>query len=476
MRNADLGHSTTGLASPVVVGFGFLLLGLAPVIRGGNRHVALVLLEWVSLLVLLALTIQALSANPTGSPAHRLERRRAAGVWLLALAPFWVALFQLFPLPSGWWKALPGHVPYAEGLAVARVSGAGYFPMSLTPDFTLLSVLAGLPLSAALLVAYHASARHLGLLVQGLIVFAVVQAVLGLLQMGPFPALSFGSERGGRAIGTFANRNHFASYITMTVPLAVWMLSQAMAPVRRTTSSQGVRAKGALWGVALFLLLSGVLVSASRGGAVTCLVVTVLAAMLLRHRAAQGSFRHHWGLAGVATLLALVALAAGVDALLARFEGEGDYLDSERWLYVIGTWHAAREFWPFGAGLGSFASVFPAYQPLGVHGFVEHAHNDYVQLLMEGGLLVVVLSLVALALIFRQVAALVRHDRRSGLDPQALLQVACGLGLLAVLLHSWVEFNLRIPANAILAAFLLGAFLRPLAEPASWRRGGMDAS
>jgi len=226
----------------------------------------------------------------------------------------------------------------------------------------------------------------------------------------------------------------------------------------------------------LFLLLSGVLVSASRGGAVTCLVVTVLAAMLLRHRAAQGSFRHHWGLAGVATLLALVALAAGVDALLARFEGEGDYLDSERWLYVIGTWHAAREFWPFGAGLGSFASVFPAYQPLGVHGFVEHAHNDYVQLLMEGGLLVVVLSLVALALIFRQVAALVRQDRRSGLDPQALLQVACGLGLLAVLLHSWVEFNLRIPANAILAAFLLGAFLRPLAEPAAWRREVTDAS
>lgn len=476
MRNADSGQSTTGLAGPVVVGSGLLLLGLAPVIRGGNRHVALLLLEWVSLFVLLALSMRALTAAPSSSPGGRSSRHRAVGVWLLALAPFWVALFQLFPLPVGWWEVLPGHVPYAEGLAVAQVSSAGYFPLSLTPDFTLLSVLAGLPLSAALLVAYYASARQLGLLAQGLIGFAAVQAVLGLLQMGPFPALSFGSERGGRAIGTFANRNHFASYITMTVPLAVWMLSQSMASVRRASSWQAVRANAALWGLALFLLLSGVLVSASRGGTVTGLVVTLMAAMLLRHRTAQGSFRLHWGLAGVATILALVALAVGVDALLARFDGEGDYFDSERWLYVSSTWRAALVFWPFGSGLGSYASVYPAFQPVGVHGFVEHAHNDYVQLLMEGGLLVVVLSLVALALIIRQVAALVRQDRRSGLDPQTLLQVACGLGLLAVLLHSWVDFNLRIPANAILASFLLGAFLRPIAKPASWRREDRDAS
>lgn len=476
MPAAETGQASTGLSGPVAFGAGLLLLGLAPIIRGGNRHVALVLLEWLGLLVLLALSIRALTTAAASPTPRHPPRHRAIGVWLLALAPLWVGLLQLIPLPGGLWAALPGHAPYAQALAVAQVSDAGYRALSLMPDATWTSVLAGIPLMAAFLLACFCSPAHLHRLVQALVVFAVAQAVLGLLQMGPFPGLSFGLVKGGRVVGTFANRNHFASYITMTVPLAVWMLSQAMAPVRRTTSSQGVRAKGALWGVALFLLLSGVLVSASRGGAVTCLVVTVLAAMLLRHRAAQGSFRHHWGLAGVATLLALVALAAGVDALLARFEGEGAYLDSERWLYVIGTWHAAREFWPFGSGLGSFASVFPAYQPLGVHGFVEHAHNDYVQLLMEGGLLVVVLSLVALALIFRQVAALVRQDRRSGLDPQALLQVACGLGLLAVLLHSWVEFNLRIPANAILAAFLLGAFLRPLAEPAAWRREVTDAS
>jgi O-antigen ligase len=148
--------------------------------------------------------------------------------------------------------------------------------------------------------------------------------------------------------------------------------------------------------------------------------------------------------------------------LLARFEAEGGYLSGERWLYVIGTWHAALAFWPFGSGLGSYAAVFPAFQPIGVHGFIEHAHNDYVQLLMECGLLAVAFGALALALIARQTARLVRRARRAGLDAAGLLQASCGLGLLAVLLHSWVEFNLRIPANAMLATFLLGAFLRPL--------------
>ena len=463
MPAAETGQANTGLAGPVVFGSGLLLLGLAPIIRGGNRHVALVLLEWLGLIVLLALSIRALTTAAASPTPRHPPRHRAMGVWLLALAPLWVGLLQLIPLPGGLWAALPGHAPYAQALAVAQVSDAGYRALSLMPDATWTSVLAGIPLMAAFLLACFCSPAHLHRLVQALVVFAVAQAVLGLLQMGPFPGLSFGLVKGGRVVGTFANRNHFASYITMTVPLAILLFRQATASARGASRRPGgARPMGALWGLALFLLLSAVLASASRGGTVTCLVVTLLAVLLLPQREGHWSARRHWGMAGAAALLALVVLAVGLDALLARFESEGAYLEGERWLYVIGSWHAALAFWPFGSGLGSYASVFPAFQPVGVHGFIEHAHNDYVQLLMECGLLAVALGLLALALIARQVARLVRRARRMGLDAAGLLQASCGLGLLAVLLHSWVDFNLRIPANAMLAAFLLGAFLRPL--------------
>jgi O-antigen ligase len=468
MPAAETGQASTGLSGPVAFGAGLLLLGLAPIIRGGNRHVALILLEWLALLLLLALLARGLAFKDRAD-AQPIPPLASAGVWMLALSPLWVALVQLIPLPATLWAALPGHAPYVEALAVAQVPAAGYRPLSLTPDITRVSVLAGLPLSAAFLLAFYSSFRQIGLLVRALVGLAVAQAVLGLLQMGPFPGLSFGSAIGGRAIGTFANPNHFASYIAMTLPLAILLLRQATVSARGATRGQarGGRPAGALWGVAMFLLLSAVLASGSRGGTVTCLVVTLLAVALLPQGSGHRPERRHWGMAGMAGLLALVALAVGVDALLARFEGDKTgYLAGDRWAYVTSTWQAALAFWPFGTGLGSYASVFPAFHPPGVRGFIEHAHNDYVQLLMECGLLAVVLAILAPALIIRQVVALVRQAHRTGLDAAGLLQASCGLGLLAVLLHSWVEFNLRIPANAMLATFLLGVLLRPLrAQP-----------
>ena len=465
MRLALTGPSpTTGLAGPVAIGAGLLLLGLAPLIRGGNRHVALILLEWLSLILLLVLAARAMVLAPRRPvAAGRSERFSGVGVGALALAPLWVGLIQLTPVPNQLWAELPGRASYAEVLAVAEVPDVGYRVLSLVPDQTVVSLLAGLPLSAAFLLAFLCSARQLVLLVKALVVFAVAQAILGLLQMGPFPGLSFGAAIGGRAIGTFANPNHFASYIAMTVPLAILALRQStVTPRERAPAKGGRQHLSILWGVGLFLLLSAVLASGSRGGTVTCLVVTLLAVLWFPMR--QGHRRDHrrWRLAGAVALLALVALAVGVDALMSRFESDkSGYLAGDRWQMVIGAWHAAVAFWPFGSGLGSFAAVFPTFHPAGVRGFVEHAHNDYVELLMEGGLLAVALWALALTLSIRQIAALVRRAHRHGLDPASQLQASCGLGLLAVLLHSWVDFNLRIPANAMLAAFLLGAFLRP---------------
>jgi hypothetical protein len=296
MPAAETGQANTGLASPVVFGAGLLLLGLSPIIRGGNRHVALVLLEWLALLLLVALLARGLAFRDRAD-AQPSQPLASAGVWVLALSPLWVALVQLIPLPVSVWAALPGHAPYVEALAVAQAPAAAFRPLSLTPDITLVSVLAGLPLSAAFLLAFYSSFRQIGLLVHALVGLAVAQAVLGLLQMGPFPGLSFGSAIGGRAIGTFANPNHFASYIAMTLPLAILLLRPAMVSARGTMRGgpRGGRPMGALWGVALFLLLAAVLASGSRGGTVTCLVVTLLAVLLLPQRGGHRPERRHWG-------------------------------------------------------------------------------------------------------------------------------------------------------------------------------------
>ena len=473
-RSGSSANLSTGLSSPVIFGAGLLLLISAPVIRGGNRHVALLMLEWLALLLLWLMALRtllpasasALPAQHDDAPFLSAEPGAIAGVsrtiWVLALSPLWFGLLQLIPVPVAFWAALPGRELYLQGLAVVNASPAGFRPLTLTPDATWASVLAGIPLSAAFMLAFASSQRQLRVFVWALVLFALVQAVMGVLQLGRVGDLSFGASLGDRAIGTFANPNHFASYITMTIPLAILLLRQAIAQPRQRRRD-GVRRlpTGAWWGLVLFLLLCGVLASGSRAGTITCLVVALLAVVLLPTQRNHSAGRR-WGLLAAAALLVMVVVSVGVNLLFARFAaGPANYLDNDRGLMLVSTWDAAMAFWPFGSGLGSFAQVYPRFQPAGVKGFAPHAHSDFVQLLMEGGALTAVLGLLVGWLLVRQVRVLVRQLRDSPADKAALLQASCGLGFLAVFLHSWFDFNLRIPANAILAVFLLGVFLRP---------------
>lgn len=183
-----------------------------------------------------------------------------------------------------------------------------------------------------------------------------------------------------------------------------------------------------------------------------------MAAVLLL--SAQALSRRGWWLrvAGVVGVCVLVAATVGVEGLFSRITGSG--AEDGRWLMLAGTWQGVRAFWPAGSGLGSFGNVFPRFQPAGLSGYVEYAHSDVLQLLMECGLLFVVLAGMALWLLGARGKVIVRGLRADPSDMTAAVLASCGLGLLAVTLHSLVDFNLHIPANAILAAFLMGAFLR----------------
>ena len=99
--------------------------------------------------------------------------------------------------------------------------------------------------------------------------------------------------------------------------------------------------------------------------------------------------------------------------------------------------------------------------------YVDLAHNDYAQLLMEFGVFAVVLAVALLALVVRQVRVLAaayrqQHRMTSGLARRCY----AGLGTVVFFLHSWVEFNMHIPALGICAAFLMGVFLSPLRNDA----------
>ncbi|MDZ4355380.1 MAG: hypothetical protein U1B84_03020 [Variovorax sp.] len=163
------------------------------------------------------------------------------------------------------------------------------------------------------------------------------------------------------------------------------------------------------------------------------------------------------------------ALFMGGLAWVDRFDADRLVADDAvRALTREATWQGALAFWPLGSGLGSYAWVFPRFQSPEVgYYLLDLAHNDYLQILMETGVLGLAAMMLALALMGRRVLQLFRAARgTSSWSSANRLAVACGLGLLATLLHAWVDYPFRIPANAMLTAFLLGVFLR---EPAPAR-------
>lgn len=419
----------------------FLMILMATVFRGGNRSVSLLTLELLALVALLGWGWRATRAR--GLPSALGQGRWQAASLALASAPVWVAAVQLLPWPGA---------------------------LSATPLATAHALLAGLPVVACFLVALSGSAAQVRALLRLWLWVAVAQAALGLLQLGGFDALYFGMDGAEPVIGSYASKNTYANLLTMAVPLAVLGLWGASG---RQSRSGGER-RSPWWGVlALLTLLAAALASTSRTGIATALLVAPLALALLapaRESAAggRGAWLQRLGLPALALGLLAVALFMGGLDWVERFDAERLATDDAvRALTREATWQGALAYWPLGSGLGSYAWVFPRFQSPEVGRYwLDLAHNDYLQVLMETGALGLIAMALALALMGRRALQLFSagHGTWNSADR---LAVACGLGLLATLLHAWVDYPFRIPANAMLAAFLLGVFLRQPVTPAA---------
>lgn len=452
-----------GLLGPVALSGCLALLALAPLMRGGNRHPALIALELLGLVILVGLSLRAL--RPDSIPA-----RMRWPIGVLVLSPLLLAAFQLTPLPAWLWLRLPGHDIYAQTLDGAGAAMSGWLPLSVDAGATAASLLAGIPLAATFLAGHYASLPQLRLVLRTVIAMALVQVVLGVLQFagGADSALYFGLP-GGRPVGTFANSNHYGNYLAMCLIALIWLSyesgKRAVSAHSHALLSPRNRLIVAATG-ALFLVL-GLLMSLSRGAAVSGLACAAAAMAIvgLRLRGPRTGAR----LAAAAALLLLLVLAAvallGADTATSRASA-GTLADSAgyRARLAATSLDGALAFMPWGAGWGTYDQAYQRFQPAEIAGFANHAHMDYVELLLEGGLPFLLLAGLFTWLAASRIVELVRHARQGGaLHSEAMACVLCGLGLLTLLAHSLVEFNMRIPANAILAALLAGVFLRPLA-------------
>lgn len=452
------------------------LLACAPLLRGGNRQIALAGLLAVSA-VLLALLLGSLSFDRlfASQPHARDKHARARSVNGFALAiafigtsPLWLGLLQLSPLPIDWWSGLAGRDIYVDALAAAGGLGPQELPLSLNPQATVTALLSGIPAVATLFAALYLPRALVEKCLAVLLAAGACQMLLAVLQfwMGPGSALYFGADSATGFVGTFANRNHLADFLIMLMPVWFFWVSQGMNGHKHHGEASPFGGKSALWLFYGFALLVVALATLSRGALLSAAVILSACTLLLgiKFKSRLGR-KQRIALAvavGLVTVLAIVSV--GAERVGQRLDKATVAVDAQtRNNFTSATLDGARTFWPWGSGAGTYESVFPRFQAADSLLYVEYAHNDYAQLLMELGLPGLLLALVVTGMIVVQFLRLLRAYRAERrLSRELALRAWCGLGAVALLLHSTVEFNMHIPALALTAAFLLGVYLRPL--------------
>jgi O-antigen ligase len=449
-----------------------LFLLLAPLYKGGNRALPLLLLELAAIGFLLALTLprQAPDAGlrPGGGLGPGLGFRTLPRPLLVALGLLLAyPLLQLVPLPDALWRALPGHAEYIAVLERFASPDAGLAgrPISVVPVATEFGWLALLPPLACLVVVRALAPADVVRLLLAMAVFTGVHGLLGLLQVGAGGDSIFylrNTTAHGMATGTFVNRGHFAAMLAMMLPVIVGLLLFDIRQGRRGRRRHGVEAnvlsQRALMFASAVLILLSLFFTRSRAGIATALVGLAFSSILLVR--ARAGLRHGNLIVGALVVVG-VALAAliGLAPILERFEPDQLRLSGEgRFAIYAATIRAAIEFLPFGSGLSTFASVFPRFQSGVFGGYIDYAHNDYLQFFMEVGLVAPVIVALLLATYVMRMGELLRRDRARSFT---VLQIAAGVGLLPMMLHSLFDFALHMPANAMWFATLAGVMLHP---------------
>jgi O-antigen ligase len=250
---------------------------------------------------------------------------------------------------------------------------------------------------------------------------------------------------GGSPFGPYVNRNHFAGFVELVLPVGLALL------VFRGLQSDAFTMVGLL----TIVPLGALILSGSRGGIVSLAFELGVLVLLARSRKRPEGPR----IAAIAMVgLAAIALTAwlGAGQAIERFSEvrAGDVLLARRAIMFRGTLHVFLDHPITGSGLGTLVAVYPRYET-GYDGkVVDHAHNDYIEILAETGILGGLSCGAFLWILFRK--ARKNFEAEQGHFSRALHAGAI-TAVAGLLLHSFVDFNLRIPSNALL--FLLQAYL-----------------
>jgi O-antigen ligase len=433
-----------------------------------------------------AYTTLAIAASLVGGYGLVSGRRPLGnhGLFLGLASVFAVGLVQIVPLPQSALRVVSsGTDRFLRTFDLAYAFTGQAHPISIAPGATLLALclLAALTLFLGGLLRTLSGGMSLRL-ARGLAGIGAVLALVGIVQKALLGDHAFAGMKiyGFWAptyalttpFGPFVNKNHFAGWMLMAIPVTFGLIMGTIerwcATVGRTWRDRLLWLSRPEGGQFLVLVLAALvmtlslLMTRSRSGLGCLAVVTVAAGISVGRR--FGSTRRSVLLGGSLLLFLVVVLGlAGSETAVDRVIHESDSLQLRLRIWSV-SMQIARDFPILGTGLDTFGRSTVVYQPAGESLHYQEAHNDYVQLLTEGGLATVAALALCIVSIGRGIAD---RFRRPESRPEVYwLRVGATLGLLAIALQSLVEFSLQMPGNAALFSLVLALALYTPAHPA----------
>jgi O-antigen ligase len=356
----------------------------------------------------------------------------------------------------------PAHAALQQQAAelVGGGSSGSWFRLSLAPSVSRSTALVWVSAAAFFLAVVVAakrkeSRRWIGATI---LAAALFQILYGARNWFSRSTAIWGLEVPGdpdRLRGTFVNSDHLAVYLELALAISFAFGWWAIRRARRGESlERGVMLVGLpvlLW----IVLFTGLAFTGSRAGLVAAIAGAIAQGILL------AGWRKRWRVAPVGFLAVLLGLA--VVAYIGFQEGFGRLLGTSAyevsWNARLNVWQRSLSLWrqfpTTGTGLGTFEHAFPLAQPAELTTLTwTHAHNDYLELLLTGGLVATALLMVGVVLVLRRLWRVFFESVRS--ETRAAALAALG-ALISVGFHEVFDFGLVMPANALTLTAVVGA-------------------
>jgi O-antigen ligase len=366
----------------------------------------------------------------------------ACAILLCALG---ISAIQLIPLPPAIWTTLPGRQFALDALSLTDQK-PGWLTLSLTPMETINYLIYSIPAIALFFAALSLDPKSRKTVFLACVAIAIFSALLGLAQKAGESRgfLQLFESAGG--MGFFANHNFHGALLFTSIPLmAALALSQhankSLHPLVIVCFSIAF----------LMIILVGIGATASRAAVILTMASVTLSLGLLWCRKIQDQQTVKFGFKFFVFVAILFAAAqfslAGISRLV-----ETDKLADGRAIMAAKSYAALKDYFPFGSGFGSFVPVYAMGEKpdemLG--GYVNHAHNDWIELVLEGGLPMAAI-ITAFLLWYGMGTFSAWRERANGTGGYSVR--AASIVIFLLLCHSFSDYPLR--TRALMALFAM---------------------